>query len=854
MRNWMKRLLAPPRFPENEEKNRVAGLLNVILLVLTAAFTFNTLIAFFFNPDWNAVVINGATVATVLILLLTLRLRFVTFTAWATVIVFWLFVTLVGFFVAGLSIIVITSLFVLVVLAGVIAGNRAMTLIAGLSLAVGGVLFYLESQGQLVPPLPGSPFINAIVSSGNLVVIVFLVGLTLRTLHQSLVDSRSANRELQDTRVDLENRVTARLRDLALAAEVGRNLTQVRDLRTLLEEAAELIRQRFDLYHVQIYLTDSVRQSLILRAGTGQAAQELLKRRYSLPITSGSINGSAALHKKPIVVTHTQNNSLFRPNPLLPETRSETAVPLLVGNQVLGVLDLQSAEAGSLTDEIVPAFEIVAGQLAIAIDNANLFEAARKAQVEVETYLQQQTRESWATYLDGINQNEKLAFTYDANAGSGDLSSGVKPISAARNALQLPITLANEAIGLIQVEAEDERHWTEEALTLVSTVAQQVAQRVENLRLLQETQRYRLEAETAVRRMTHEAWRDQLRGERSLATGFVYDQRQVRPLTGSLIPWEAAADALPPAVELPLQVRGENIGRIMLHGDISPEATEFAQVVSTRLSEHLENLRLSQQTETALGQARQRSAELDAVNRIAQAVATQLDADQLMDEIQRQLAQVVPLDSFTAGLYKANTSELAIIYVFDRLSGVKRHLPSIRLQPHMLSYKTLVHRESQLVLYTPEEVMAQKQGRAANVLADTGTTASHIFVPLLRGDEVVGVISVQSYQVNAYDERDLDLVRSVASYVATALQNAELFAEIQRRGAKEQIINAVTQHIQSTLTMEEALQTAVTELGKALKASRAQVELATDFTDSPQSAPRDASGAGAPANGTARAA
>lgn len=854
MRNWMKRLLAPPHFPQDEEKSRVANLLNVILLVLTAVFTFNTLIAFFFNPDWNAVVINALTVATTLILLLILRLRFVTLTAWATVIVFWLFVTLVGFFVAGLSIIVITSLFVMVVLAGVIAGNLAMTLIAGLSLAIGGVLFYLESQGQLVPPLPGSPFINVVASSGNMIVIVLLVGLTLRTLHQSLANSRNANWELQDARMDLENRVTARLRDLALAAEVGRNLSQVRDLPTLLEKAANLIRQRFDLYHVQIYLTDSAQQSLLLRAGTGQAAQELLKRRHSLPLTAGSINGSAALHKKPFVVSDTQNNSLFRPNPLLPETRSEMAVPLLVGNQVLGVLDLQSANSGSLTDEIVNAFEIVAGQLAIAIDNANLFEAARKAQVEVESYLQQQTRESWDTYLDGVNQDEKLTYTYDAFTATGDQASGVTPISAERNALQLPITLANEPIGLIQVEAEDERHWTEEALTLVSTVAQQVAQRVDNLRLLQETQRYRLEAETAVRRMTHEAWRDQLRQEQSLSAGFVYDRRQVRPLTGSLTHWKAAADVPPPTAELPLQVRGENVGHITLHGDLSPEATELAQVVSARLSEHLENLRLSQQTENALGQAQQRSAELDAVNRIAQTVATQLEADRLMDEIQRQLAQVVPLDSLTAGLYNAQTSELSMIYVFDRLSGVKRHLAGIRLQPHMLSYKTVVNGESQLVLYSPEEVMAQKQNQPANVLADTGATASHIFVPLLRGEEVVGVLSVQSYQMNAYDESDLNLVRSVASYVATALQNAELFAEIQRRGAKEQIINAVTQRIQSTLTMEEALQTAVTELGKALKASRAQVELATDFSDSPQSRPSTVNGVGAPANGTARAA
>lgn len=825
MRNWIKRFLAPPHFAADEEKSRIASLLNVILLALTAVFIINTINAVLFNPAPGAIAINALTVLVTIILLGLLRLRYVTASAWATVIIFWALVTAVGYFVAGLSLIVITSLFVLVVLAGVVAGNRSALIILGLNIVVIGFLFYLENSGQLVAPLPGTPLVNVTASSANMAVLTLLIALTLRTLNNSLRESRLANQELQDNRANLETRVASRTRDLALAVEVGRNLTQVRDLNTLLNEATELIRHRFDLYHVQIYLANISQQSLLLRAGTGQAGQELLRRRHSLPINAASINGSAAMSKKPVLASHTQNDALFLPNPLLPETRSELAVPLLVGGRVLGVLDLQSATAGGLQEDAIPVFETVASQLAIAIDNANLFAAASQAQAEVESYLRQLSQESWSSYLDAISREEKLAFVYDVQQSESMPVAEVVPISADRNALQLPLTVTGVPIGAIQVEAADDQHWTEEAISLVDAVAQQVAQRVENLRLLNEAQHYRLEAETAVRKLSQESWQDQIAQEPALAAGFIYDQNRVKPLT----PSDEGALAQIPAVAHPLHVRGEVIGSLALHGDLSPEAREFVEVISARLSEHLENLRLSQQTETALNESRQRSAELSALNLIAQAVSAQLDVNQLIDEVQRQLVQVVPMDSFTLGLYHAKTKELSLLYVFDRASGVRRNLPPVKLQPHMLSYKTIYQRESQLVLYTVEEVAAQQKKRPANVIADTAITASHLFVPLLRGQEVMGVLSVQSYQLNAYDESDLNLLNGVASYVATAMQNAELFAEIQRRGAKERIINTVTQRIQSTLTMEEALQTAVSELGKALKASSAQVELTPDI-------------------------
>ncbi len=822
MLNWIKRLLAPPRFPNDDEKDRIAGLLNIILLALTAVFAVNTIVAILFNPVFSATLLNGGTVLFTLGLLVTLHRRHVTAAAWITVILFWLLVSAIAFTLSGLSTTIITSYIVLVVLAGVLTGNVSLFIILGLNLIVGATIYYLESTGRFVPALAGSRLVNITSSAGNMVVLGVLVGLTLRTLGRTLADSRKANKALQEAQVFLEARVAERTRDLALASEVGRSLALVHDLDTLLKEASGLIRERFNLYHVQIYLTDSNQQSLILRAGTGHAARELLSRRHNLAISAGSINGSAALNKEPVIVTNTRESSLFRSNPLLPETRSEMAVPLLIGNRVLGVLDLQSAEPGSLTEDSLPAFETVASQLAVSIDNANLFTVASEAREEVESYLHRLTREGWSDYLDTISRDAKLAYVYDAEGHTADKLANEAAFSDEKNVMRLPITVANEPIGVIKIEADETYQWTDEVMSTVSTVAQQVGQQVENLRLLNEAQRYQSEAEAAVRRITQSAWREQLKRQQELATGFAYDGQQVMPLEDV----EEEMSEAPPATALPLQVRGETIGNIDLYGDVNPETHKFVQSVSASLSEHLENLRLSEQTELALADSQRRSTELAVINKIASITATQLEMKPLLENILEQLRQVLRVDSFMVSQYDKAKNQSRILFSYDPQVGMQTDLPAVTLEPHHITYQIVHSKQPKLILYSEAEIEEQRQNPPPNMLSEEHTVmASLMFVPMLRGEEVVGVLAVQSYDVHAYDESDLSLVNGIASYVSTALQNVELFTEIQRQGEKEHIINVISQRIQSTLTVDEALQTAVSELGKALKARSTQAEL-----------------------------
>ncbi|MBU1880011.1 MAG: GAF domain-containing protein, partial [Chloroflexi bacterium] len=209
--------------------------------------------------------------------------------------------------------------------------------------------------------------------------------------------------QLRETLEGLEERVAERTRNLELAAEVGRSVSQVRALDVMLRDACELIRKEFDLYYTQVYLTDPSQRNLILEAGTGEVGAQLLARGHRLQLNTGSINGRAAVEKRTVVISDTAESATFRPNALLPDTRGEMAVPLIVGEKVVGVLDMQSSQPGVLNEEVLPAFEALAGQLAVAIQNANLLAETEQARAEVEKQAARLVRTGWNEYMDAIH-------------------------------------------------------------------------------------------------------------------------------------------------------------------------------------------------------------------------------------------------------------------------------------------------------------------------------------------------------------------------------------------------------------------------------------------------------------------
>jgi methyl-accepting chemotaxis protein len=439
--------------------------------------------------------------------------------------------------------------------------------------------------------------------------------------------------QLRDFIATLEARIADRTRNLELAAEVGGSVSQVRALDVMLKDAAELIRKQFDLYYVQVYLADPSQTNLILQSGTGSVGAELVGRGHRLPLNTASINGRAAVEKKSVVISDTAASPTFKPNPLLPNTRSEMAVPLLIGNKVVGVLDMQSEHSGSLSTDILSAFEALAGQLAIAIQNANFLAETNQARAEVEAQAKRLTRANWVDYLDAVHKPEEIGFMFEQNK----IAPLAKDGQTKDNALIAPITVTGESLGNLVVEMESQSPISRTS-ELVDTVARQVSQQIESLRLLDSAERYRAEAEEASRRITREGWQDYMDKNAGESLSYIYDLKEVRPFNAY-----ADQQAGKSAFQLPIKVRDEVVGKLIVQDleDKDSEALDLANAVAERLGAHIEGLRLSKQTEQALAMTQKQTEREQALRQITNAVRSSTDPATILRSAARELGTLL---------------------------------------------------------------------------------------------------------------------------------------------------------------------------------------------------------------------
>ncbi|HJR80990.1 MAG TPA: PAS domain-containing protein, partial [Anaerolineales bacterium] len=394
----------------------------------------------------------------------------------------------------------------------------------------------------------------------------------------------------------LEQRVEDRTHDLELAAEVGRTIAErVEDLSMMLTEATEMIRSRFNLNYTQVYLVDPSGKTISLRAGTGDVGRQLLQHKHRLPVNAYSLNGRSVVEKNPVVVADTEKNEGFLPNPLLPNTRSEMVIPLLVGDKVLGTLDMQSEVPNSLNENNIAAFQVLAGLLSVAIQNATLFAQSEAARRQVEENVRQLTETGWQNFLNATERGEKIGYAFSQSEVIPiENIDGMKSLKS----LNIPIRVTGANVGTIEL-GDEERIWTAQETEIVQAAAGRLAQHINNLRLLEQAESYRSEAEQAVRRLTREGW-DSFLENRSRSDAYMYDLNQVKPFSRN------GNQSSEKTLKQPLVVRDEPVGELAIEtaGNSSQETAEILAAVAGQLSGHIENLRLLEETQ-------QRTSELE---------------------------------------------------------------------------------------------------------------------------------------------------------------------------------------------------------------------------------------------------
>jgi GAF domain-containing protein/HAMP domain-containing protein len=351
--------------------------------------------------------------------------------------------------------------------------------------------------------------------------------------------ARAMNRmtaELRKMLVGMEQTVDQRTSELARAseqmrkralqlqsvAEVAHAITSIQDPDVLLKQMTELISKNFNFYHVGIFLMDKNEEYAVLQAANSEGGQKMLARGHQLRVGEEGIVGYVSAKGLPRVVTDVGEDIVYINNPDLPYTRSEAAFPLRVGEQIIGVLDVQSMEISSVKEEDVAVLTTLADQVAIAIENARLFRETRNALAELETLHRQYLRQAWAdqvakrrligyAYTDGrllpltdhaqedIWDDEATAEFILAPVAGDENNTGADQNNTA---LIVPVNVRGQTIGVFKLgESEDRHHWNEDEIALVKTIADQVGLAIENARLLEETQ-HRAEREHLVSEIT----------------------------------------------------------------------------------------------------------------------------------------------------------------------------------------------------------------------------------------------------------------------------------------------------------------------------------------------------------------
>ena len=439
------------------------------------------------------------------------------------------------------------------------------------------------------------------------------------------------------------------------------------------------------------------------------------------------------------------------------EVTGGIAAPLLASGQPIGQVQIHPPAERVLTDEEAGLLHLVAHQASLQIENLRLLDATERARAEAEQATRRFLHEGWSSFLDAIHQSEIVGYAYD----QASVTPLLTPVQG-NGGVQEVVKVMDEHIGTIYLEPGPAHTLTTEDKALVASIANQVAQQVENIRLLADASRARTEAEEATRRLTREAWQSYADTQAESSLGFVYDNNCVKQLAEAHLPQELS-------LVQPLMVRGETIGQLAAAGDqpLAQEDVDLTAAIATQVSVQLEAMRLTEELQ-------RRAYELATVATVSTTASTLRDPGQL-------LQTVVDLTKERFGLYHAH------IYLLDA-SGknlllaagageVGRKMVEDGWSIPLDHERSMVSQAARAIKSVVEnDVFHDKESaHLSNRLLPN--TRSEMAIPIMVGGLVLGVFDVQADVPNRFSDEDANIYTTLTSQVGVALQNARLYVE-----------------------------------------------------------------------------
>ncbi len=289
-----------------------------------------------------------------------------------------------------------------------------------------------------------------------------------------VASAREVARQLEEMNRHYSEQVARRNRDLRVVSLIGHETATLENEDVLLKRAINLICNEMGYYHAQVFLVDELNNVMRLAYSRGEAGQHMLAYGHKIAIGSRSVIGATAAQRRPIVINDTENQTgevRHAFNPLLPETRAEMGLPLMVGERLLGALDIQSRYPNAFLDEEMPTFELLANQIAIALYNAQLRQQSERRIQQIDRLNRQLTRAAWEDLVEDVSLQPMYG----------------TPVDNAADKATAPITIRGEEIGVLEAGV-DAGELSENERLILESVAERMALALENARLFQETQ------------------------------------------------------------------------------------------------------------------------------------------------------------------------------------------------------------------------------------------------------------------------------------------------------------------------------------------------------------------------------
>jgi GAF domain-containing protein len=514
----IKRLLSAPAFAE-EEKNFRARFINgfawsVIGLLLLAMAPH-----LLGNAKNYTLAIFSALIVVMLLALLLLHRGRVDAAGMVIIVLSWIGVSMQAYTADGVKDVIVVAFIALGLLASIIVNWRIGGLVILSGISVIWALALLQVSGKFTPssqdPIAFARDLSFVFIA--ITVLVYFSTKSMRDAIQRAITSENeltvSNQTLKELNQSLEDRVASRTAELSLAnarnerrarqfeamAQVARATTSIQDEDTLLLHLARVISEQFGFYHVGIFLLDEEKQYAVLRAANSEGGKRMLARRHRLRIGQAGMVGHVAASGNPRLALDVETDAAFRNNPDLPGTRSELALPLKVGELIIGVLDIQSTEPNAFQPEDTEILYTLADQVAIAIQNARSHEATHRlleeAQKSSVSYLTEawrllQAQEEKVGYLVSENTLKPLETFVNAPDTMKVLAEGETWIEDGERAtLIVPVHLRGEIIGVLDVRMPRRHEWDPDDVDIVKAVADRLSLALETATLLRTTQR-----------------------------------------------------------------------------------------------------------------------------------------------------------------------------------------------------------------------------------------------------------------------------------------------------------------------------------------------------------------------------